>query len=165
MKRKTLAIGILSGFLITASTGLWAAKPESPGKSGEHNNKDKHHGEERSYHNGGYSGGYSGGGYFTSDRSSVIRSFYQNSSRPNGCPPGLAKKNNGCQPPGQAKQWRVGSPLPPDLVYYDVPGALLHELGRTPEGQKIVRVGTDLLLISVGTGMVLDAIEDLDNVF
>src|SRR4028119_285910 len=25
-----------------------------------------------------------------------------------GCPPGLAKKNNGCLPPGQAKKLRVG---------------------------------------------------------
>jgi len=25
-----------------------------------------------------------------------------------GCPPGLAKKNNGCMPPGQAKKLRVG---------------------------------------------------------
>jgi hypothetical protein len=25
-----------------------------------------------------------------------------------GCPPGLAKKNNGCLPPGQAKKFRVG---------------------------------------------------------
>ena len=36
---------------------------------------------------------------------------------------------------------------------------LLDELGQTPEGQKLVRVGTDILLISVGTGMVLDAIK------
>ena len=25
-----------------------------------------------------------------------------------GCPPGLAKKHNGCMPPGQAKKLRVG---------------------------------------------------------
>ena len=30
-----------------------------------------------------------------------------------GCPPGLAKKNNGCRPPGQAKkQYAVGQRLP-----------------------------------------------------
>src|SRR4029453_11081671 len=30
-----------------------------------------------------------------------------------GCPPGLAKKNNGCMPPGQAKKlYNVGQPFP-----------------------------------------------------
>lgn len=32
----------------------------------------------------------------------------------NGCPPGLAKKNNGCQPPGQAKK-RFGGALQPSF--------------------------------------------------
>lgn len=34
-----------------------------------------------------------------------------------GCPPGLAKKNNGCLPPGQAKKLAVGQPLPAGAVY------------------------------------------------
>ena len=29
-------------------------------------------------------------------------------AQPRGCPPGLAKKNNGCLPPGQAKKLRIG---------------------------------------------------------
>lgn len=41
--------------------------------------------------------------------------------------------------------------------------ALTVQLGRTPEGQEIARVGTDLLLISVGTGMVIDAIQGLND--
>ena len=31
------------------------------------------------------------------------------------CPPGLAKKHNGCMPPGQAKKWQMGRPLPPEV--------------------------------------------------
>lgn len=38
-----------------------------------------------------------------------------------GCPPGLAKKNNGCLPPGQAKKMAVGSRLPSHLTRYNVP--------------------------------------------
>ena len=41
-----------------------------------------------------------------------------------GCPPGLAKKHNGCLPPGQAKaRWRVGQRLPAAYQNYDVPQA------------------------------------------
>ena len=38
------------------------------------------------------------------------------------CPPGLAKKNNGCLPPGQARKlYAVGQRLPSSLRYYNVP--------------------------------------------
>jgi hypothetical protein len=40
------------------------------------------------------------------------------------CPPGLAKKHNGCQPPGHAKShWRVGQRLPTAYQNYYVPQA------------------------------------------
>jgi hypothetical protein len=32
------------------------------------------------------------------------------------CPPGLAKKHNGCMPPGQAKKWQIGHQLPREFV-------------------------------------------------
>lgn len=146
--------------LALSATPSFAKKPDSPGNSGknklEHSHKHASSSDDRqpSYH-----------AFFDDDRRDVIRNYYAQSRSAGGCPPGLVKKNNGCQPPGQAKKWRRGHPLPSDVIYYDVPTALLHELGRTPEGQKIVRVGTDLLLISIGTGMVIDALEDLDDVF
>lgn len=37
------------------------------------------------------------------------------------CPPGLAKKNNGCLPPGQAKKLGIGDRLPSYLSRYNVP--------------------------------------------
>ena len=37
------------------------------------------------------------------------------------CPPGLAKKNNGCLAPGQAKKMAIGSRLPNYLSRYNVP--------------------------------------------
>ncbi len=80
------------------------------------------------------------------------------------CPPGLAKKQNGCQPPGQAKKWQVGRPLPRDVIFYAVPSALLVRLPPPPQGQKYVRVAADILLIAAGTGLVLGAIEDLGRV-
>lgn len=91
----------------------------------------------------------------------VIREYYSERVRNGSCPPGLAKKDNGCMPPGQAKKWSVGRPLPRDVIYYDLPPAIVVELGVPPSGHRYVRVAADILMIAVGTGMVVDAIEDL----
>lgn len=87
----------------------------------------------------------------------IVRDYYT----VHRCPPGLRKKHNGCMPPGQAKQWVVGRPLPRDVIYHDLPYDLSVELGVPPSGHRYVRVAADILLIAVGTGMVVDAIEDL----
>jgi Ni/Co efflux regulator RcnB len=91
----------------------------------------------------------------------LIRDYYGNSIRSKGCPPGLAKKHNGCLPPGQAKQWQRGARLPGGVVIYDLPRDLSIRLGTPPAGHRYVRVASDILLITVGTSMVVDAIEDL----
>jgi Ni/Co efflux regulator RcnB len=64
-------------------------------------------------------------------------------------------------PPGQAKKWTLGRPLPGDVIYYDVPQQLVVQLGSPPAGYRYARVATDILLIAIGTGMVMDAIQDL----
>ncbi len=91
----------------------------------------------------------------------VVREYYTERFHAGFCPPGLAKKNNGCLPPGQAKKWAVGYPLPRDVVFYDLPPPLIVRLGPPPANSRYVRVGADILLIAVGTGIILDAIEDL----
>jgi Ni/Co efflux regulator RcnB len=91
----------------------------------------------------------------------AIRDYYADQFRAGHCPPGLAKKRNGCMPPGQARKWRRGHSLPPDVIYYDLPPAVVVHLGPPPAGHRYVRVATDILLIAIGTSMVVDAIEDL----
>ena len=93
----------------------------------------------------------------------VVHDYYGRDRESGFCPPGLAKKHNGCMPPGQAKKWRVGAPLPRDVVYYDLPPRLVVQLGVPPAGHRYVRVAADILLIAVGTGMVIDAIDDLGD--
>jgi hypothetical protein len=90
----------------------------------------------------------------------IIREYYGAQFARGACPPGLAKKNNGCMPPGQAKQWMRGKALPRSVVFHELPAHLVARL-NTPAGARYVRVAADILLIAVGTGMVLDAIEDL----
>ncbi|MGI2168841.1 hypothetical protein ACROAE_01360 [Shewanella sp. MF05960] len=153
MNRHIIPLIIISTLLMCSSGYSFAKDNDSQGNSGKHKS-DKHEKKhEETYQT-----------YFSNDRQVIIINYYNTTRDAKHCPPGLAKKNNGCQPPGSAKQWRKGYSLPADVVYYDVPSALTVQLGRTPEGQKIVRVGTDLLLISIGTGMVIDAIQDLNDV-
>lgn len=99
--------------------------------------------------------------YFNDQHRSYVRDYYRDSFRGGHCPPGLAKKHNGCLPPGQAKKWRKGYPLPRGVVYYDVPYDVVVHLGHPPAGHKFVRVASDILLIAIGSGMVIDAINDI----
>jgi len=90
-----------------------------------------------------------------------IHDYYSDQWRAGRCPPGLAKKHNGCLPPGQARLWRMGYPLPADLRRYPLPPEVLIRLPMPPAGHEFVRVASDILLIAVGSGMVVDAIQDL----
>lgn len=99
---------------------------------------------------------------FGEPQRAAVRGWYATQIEAGHCPPGLAKKHNGCLPPGQAKKrWSVGRPLPREVIFYDLPPALLVELGPPPPGCRYGRVANDVLLLALGTGMVLDAITDL----
>jgi Ni/Co efflux regulator RcnB len=100
-------------------------------------------------------------GHFEDRHRVIVREYYVEQFRGGRCPPGLAKKHNGCMPPGQAKKWQLGRQLPRDVIYYEVPQPLVVQIGTPPSGYRYVRVATDILLIAIGTGMVVDAIQDL----
>ena len=74
-------------------------------------------------------------------------------------PPGLAKK--GSLPPGQVRLWKRGQPLPAGVIGYALPRSLELVLGPAPAGHRYVRVAADILLIALGTGLVVDALEDI----
>ena len=101
------------------------------------------------------------GEYFGDQHRVIVQNYYHEQFRAGRCPPGLAKKGNGCMPPGQAKKWAIGRPLPRDVIFYDVPQELVVQIGSPPAGYRYARVANDILLIAVGTGMVIDAIQDL----
>lgn len=105
------------------------------------------------------------GGYFSEEKRLSIHRYYGEQFKSGRCPPGLAKKGNGCMPPGQAKKWMIGRPLPRDVIFYDLPSEVLVQLGPVPLHHRFVRVASDVLMIAVGTGMVIDAIEDIGRAF
>lgn len=142
---------------LTAGTAH-AERPEWPGqgKSGKSEQKGQEKGKKQQ---GGQE--VRTGGYFGDQQRAIVRDYYDKQFRAGRCPPGLAKKNNGCMPPGQAKKWAVGQPLPSDVVYYPLPQSLLIELGAPPAGHNYVRVGSDILLMALATNLIVDAIPGL----
>ena len=52
---------------------------------------------------------------------------------------------------------------PRDVIFYDLPHVLLQQLGNPGPDYRYVRVAADILLIAMGTGMVIDAIQDLSG--
>jgi Ni/Co efflux regulator RcnB len=167
-----LAMAVL---LCAFSAGSMADKPDwaGGGKHGKHAERDemargdddqggKHKGHEHQKekkHKGDRQAVV--GGYFDDDGRRAAHAYYEQQYRVGRCPPGLAKKHNGCMPPGQAKKYAVGQPLPVGVVWYPVPAPVVVQLGAPPSGYRYVRVASDILLIAVGSSMVVDAIQDL----
>lgn len=133
------------------------AQPDAPGQSGKSGIAGKGN-------DAGPSTNVTVGSYFGDSQRAVIRDYYGEQSRVGRCPPGLAKKNNGCMPPGQARKWAVGQALPPDVVFYSVPQSMVIQLGAPPPAHRYVRVAADILLIAIGTNLVIDAIQDLGQI-
>ena len=159
LKRVAVALFIGAGFLCTP---VLAEKPAHAGNGNGKHEKSTKGGGSSSGHDS-YSSGVTINAYFGDRERSIVRDYYSNEFSSGHCPPGLAKKNNGCMPPGQAKKWQVGHRLPSDVVYYDLPSSVVVRLGTPPSGHRYVRVAADILLIAVGTSMVVDAIEDLSS--
>ena len=92
----------------------------------------------------------------------VVYTYYRTEFAAGRCPPGLARKGNGCLPPGQARKlWAVGQPLPPTVVYYPVPPVIVQQLAPVPPGYEYVQVDNDVLLMDMANRLVADAINDL----
>lgn len=154
-----------------ASTAAYAEKPEwaGQGKGGKHEQKENGKRDAKAPQGGSQRVqparvDVKVGGYFGDQQRVVVREYYGKQYSAGRCPPGLAKKNNGCMPPGQAKKWAIGQPLPRDVVFYPVPNAVIVQLGAPPAGHKYVRVASDILLIAIGSSMIVDAIQDLGRI-
>lgn len=99
--------------------------------------------------------------HFGSEHRRIAGEFYAAEVQRGHCPPGLARKGKGCMPPGQARKWTLGAPLPRDLVVYELPVELRVRLPLPPSGYRYVQIAGDILLIAIGTRIVVDALEDL----
>ena len=104
------------------------------------------------------------GGYFNDQHRGYVREYYtERYSRAKSCPPGLAKKHNGCMPPGQAKKLAVGQPVPSGVTLYPLPQPVIVQLPPLPYGYRYARVGNDIVLVRNENQLIVDIIVGLLN--
>lgn len=85
---------------------------------------------------------------------SIVRDHYRAN-----CPPGLAKKNNGCLPPGQAKKrYAVGERVPDGVEIVILPNEVILRLPPLPRGYGYRMVDGDLVVVALATLIIADAI-------
>jgi len=103
------------------------------------------------------------GAYFNDQHRTYVREYYTQhyGGSARRCPPGLAKKNNGCMPPGQARKWAVGQPIPSGVTVYSVPQPVIVHLPPAPYGYRYVRLGGDIVLVQIQTNLIVDIIHAL----
>lgn len=75
------------------------------------------------------------------------------------CPPGLAKKHNGCTPPGQSKhRYHVGERFHDDDTYDYIRDPDRYRLPRLGQNERYYRIGDTFVRIDRDTKVVLDLI-------
>jgi hypothetical protein len=94
--------------------------------------------------------------FAANDRGEIETYYREQYSRSGNCPPGLAKKDNGCMPPGQARRWNAGSTLPADVVIVPVPSDLRVRLAPPIVGYEYGYVDGGVVLYAPETRLVVD---------
>jgi hypothetical protein len=145
---------ILALGLVLSLTTLGAQAMADPGK-GKHKSISRHEQIHQDHKRGNNI-------VITTHDRVIIKNYLVEDYRSH-CPPGLAKKHNGCLPPGQAKKYIIGQPLRTG-IYIPVSGSLLGMLSPAPHGYQYVQVDKDVLLISEATKQVIDAVTLLSAV-
>ena len=102
------------------------------------------------------------GAYFNDQQRTFARQYYTTTySNGKRCPPGLAKKNNGCLPPGQVRNLAVGQPVPTNVTVYSVAQPVIRMLPPAPVGYRYARIGGDIVLVQQQNNIIVDIIQGL----
>lgn len=102
------------------------------------------------------------GAYFNDQQRTFVREYYTTTYKDGKrCPPGLAKKNNGCLPPGQVRNWAVGQPVPRNVIVYPVAQPVIRMLPPAPVGYRYERIGGDIVLVQQQSNIIVDIIQVL----
>jgi len=154
-----ILIAILLAVSIPALPAL-ADKPPWAGKAG----KGHEQGDDDSQGESGHDRGESHS-HFSKHDHDTVHAYYVEQYGIGHCPPGLAKKHNGCLPPGHAKKrYAIGRPLPAGFVLVPVPVELSVRLGPPPIGCRYGFIDGDVVRVAelaTGTLLVVDAINGL----
>jgi hypothetical protein len=157
---RNIAACAVLGIALLVAPIAWGKPDHGDKGKGNHGNSQGHGASSSGDDDdqGGHGG--HGGGFSDAQRGSY-GDWYHDNYR-DGCPPGLAKKHNGCMPPGQAKKrYVIGHPLPYGVVLAPCPPALAIVLGPPPHGYRYGILDGDVVKLAVGTALVVDAIQGL----
>lgn len=127
--------------------------------NGHSENRGQGHDDATEHGKGHDDNGNRGEGRFSDRDRDLVVTYFRDETAAGRCPPGLAKKNNGCLPPGQAKKiWGRGEAIPAGYSIYDLPAPLYDRLSPPPYGYRYVVVDGDVLLIETATRLIVDLI-------
>ncbi|MDB5743189.1 MAG: hypothetical protein JWR68_1504 [Polaromonas sp.] len=169
-KAYRLAVLTLASLFI-AGSGI--AKDHSDDHHGKNKHKDKGHGKHAEVHHDKshkaekkmakrHREQVRHGAHFNDQHRSHARHYYtQHYGNGKNCPPGLTRKNNGCMPPGQARHWSVGQPVPRGVTVYTVAPPVLRQLPPAPYGYRYARIGGDIVLVQQQNNLIVDIIVGL----
>jgi hypothetical protein len=91
--------------------------------------------------------------------------YYRDEVAAGRCPAPLVRKDKACGAPAAVptKAWRLDQPLPDTLKADAPPPGLIAKLSPSPAGHQYMRVGTDILIIGIGTRNVAALVVDLSR--
>lgn len=142
--KSILMTGLICGALALPSVAL----AKKGGNGNGHGNGKGHHKEHDDDDNGHHK--------HHSDRD-ILRGYVIKHYKAH-CPPGLAKKNPPCIPPGQAKKFARGAFLP-EIGFEPLPQDIVVLLSPPPPDAYYVRMDRNVYLITEGTRKVVEAFE------
>jgi Ni/Co efflux regulator RcnB len=155
---RLLALALVS--ILAASPAFAKGGDEHGNGHGRGHDKDKHEQQER--HGDRRVEDVRVGGYFNDEHRNAVRHYYsERYGQGKACPPGLAKKHNGCMPPGQARKLAVGERVPSGVTLYPVPQPVVVQLPPPPYGYRYARVGNDIVLVRNNNQVIVDIIAGL----
>lgn len=101
---------------------------------------------------------------FSDGELATIRAYYANSGTRTANSAGMSMGMGGglsALPPGIAKHYELGKPLPPGIAKQVLPAALRSLLPPAPTGHERIVVAGKILLVAIATQVIVDVISDI----
>ena len=91
--------------------------------------------------------------------------YYRDEIAAGRCPAPLVRQDKVCgaPPPPASRAWKLDLPLPDDVKGDAPPPGLIAKLSPSYAGHQYLRVGTDILIVSLGTRTVAALVVDLSR--
>ncbi|WP_421994108.1 hypothetical protein [Reyranella sp.] len=97
------------------------------------------------------------------DRDAAL-AYYRDEAAAGRCPAPLVRSGKSCgAPPAGSRAWKMDQPLPEGVKAEAPPPALIGKLAASPAGYQYARIGTDIVIIGVGTRAVAALVVDLSK--